>query len=186
MGDSCFHLLFQKNSFVSWHLICSRARPLNESLCSPRARYIWGEVLYQGASVHALFCLKVFVEHTSEEVGQPTCQDLCSNNWDLSKMAGQPAFDFAWARMSASRGIETLQDCEIRDGDLQYSSLQEAKNETLKPLHKSFRDFEIGPKFSKTHCFQGTIPYPYKWASLPAHINTATILRWYKLPRLTP
>ena len=36
-------------------------------------------------------------------------------------MMGQPAFAFAIARtgMSASRGIETLRDCEIRDGDLQ-------------------------------------------------------------------
>ena len=96
---------------------------------------------------------------------------------------GQPAFAFARAGMSASRGIETLWDCEIRDGDLQNSNLRETKNETC---HKRFRDFEVGQKFSKTHFFRGTILYPYKWASLPAHINTATILRWYKLPRLIP
>ena len=136
MGDSCFHLLFQRNSFVSWHLIRSRARTLHESLCTPRACYIWGEVLYQGASVHALFPLKVLVEHIYEKAeASPLAEIFVQYNWDLGMM-GQPAFAFAFARtgMSASRGIETLWDCEIRDEDLQNSNLRETKNETSKPV----------------------------------------------------
>ena len=142
MGDSWFHLLFQRNSFVSWHLICSRARPLNESLCTPRACYIWGEVLYQGASVHALFPLKVLVEHIYEKAeASPLAEIFVQYNWDLGMM-GQPAFAFAfaWTGMSASRGIETWRDCEIRDGDLQNSNLREAKTR-LQNLSQTFPRF---------------------------------------------
>ena len=101
---------------------------------------------------------------------------------------GQPAFAFARAGMSASRGIETLRDCEIQDGDLQNLSLREAKNETSKPVTNNSEILRSGQNFPRPTFFQGTILYtmiyPYKWASLPAHINTATILRWYNMPRL--
>lgn len=188
MGDSCFHLLFQRNSFVSWHLICSRARPLNESLCTPRACYIWGEVLYHGASVHAFFPLKVLVEHIYmrrlrlarlprsffQQLGSrhdgSACLCLCHcSNWNVSKEGYR---DFARLRNSRWRFTEF--------------EPPRGKKQDFKTCHKRFRDFEVGQKFSKTHFFRGTILYPYKWASLPAHINTATILRWYKLPRLIP
>ena len=156
MGDSCFHLLFQRNSFVSWHLICSRARPLNESLCTPRACYIWGEVLYQGASVHALFPLKVLVEHIYEKAeASPLAEIFVQYNWDLGMM-GQPAFAFAFARtgMSASRGIETLWDCEIQDGDLQNSNLWETKNETSKPVTNVSEILRSGKNFPRPTFFE--------------------------------
>ena len=91
---------------------------------------------------------------------------------------GQPAFAFAIARtgMSASRGIETAR---LRNSRWRFTEFEppRGKKQDFKTCHKRFRDFEVGQKFSKTHFFQGTILYPYKWASLPAHINTATILR---------
>ena len=80
-------------------------------------------------------------------------QDLCPNNWDLGKM-GQPAFAFARAGMSASRGIETLWDCEIRDGDLQNSSLWEAKNETSKPITNVSEILRLGKNFPRPTFFE--------------------------------
>ena len=97
----------------------------------------------------------------------------------------QPAFAFSQAEMSASRGIETARLRNSRGRCTEFEPLR-GKKWDFKTCHKRFRDFEIGPKFSKTHFFRETILYPYKLASLPAHINTATILRWYKLPRLIP
>ena len=69
---------------------------------------------------------------------------------------GQPAFAFAIARtgMSASRGIETLRDCEIRDGDLQNSNLREAKNKTSKPVTNVSEILRSGKNFLRPTFFK--------------------------------
>ena len=67
---------------------------------------------------------------------------------------GQPAFAFARAGMSASRGIETLRDCEIQDGDLQNLSLREAKNETSKPVTNNSEILRSGQNFPRPTFFK--------------------------------
>ena len=37
---------------------------------------------------------------------------------------------------------------------------------------KRFRDFEILPKFSETHVFQGTIRHPYSCAKFSSHLTS--------------
>ena len=113
-------------------------------------------MLYQGASVHALFSLKVLVEHIYEKAeASPLAEIFVQYNWDLGMM-GQPAFAFAFARtgMSASRGIETLWDCEIRDGDLQNSNLWETKNETSKPVTNVSEILRSGKNFPRPTFFE--------------------------------
>jgi len=67
---------------------------------------------------------------------------------------GQPAFAFARAGMSASRGIETLRNCEIRDGDLQNLSLGEAQNQTSKPVTNVSEILRSGQNFPRPTFFE--------------------------------
>lgn len=79
----------------------------------------------------------------------------------------QPAFAFAQAGMSASRGIETLRDCEIRGGDLQNLSLREAKNETSKPVTNVSEILRSGQNFLRPTFFEKPFYTPTSWPACP-------------------
>ena len=46
---------------------------------------------------------------------------------------------------------------KIRDSEAQKNT----RKRDFETLKKRFRDFEIGPKFSESHVFRGTIRHPY-------------------------
>ena len=60
---------------------------------------------------------------------------------------------------------KTCQDAEILVRNPSLRPFQKSKKQTMKKrdfetYQKRFRDFEILPKFSKTHVFEGTIGTP--------------------------
>ena len=61
---------------------------------------------------------------------------------------------------------KTCQDAEILVRNPSLRPFQKSKKQTMKKrdfetYQKRFRDFEILPKFSETHVFQGTIRHPF-------------------------
>ena len=87
------------------------------------------------------------------------CLNLLAHTWTLKNSTSENQ-----TKTKKEKKSETPRPVgkKIRDSEAQKKNTRKRDFETLK---KRFRDFEIGPKFSETQVFRGTIRHPYCYFS---------------------